>query len=58
MTEKEKFEAKQIARKGYCCPANKYNPELYKKTPAEVCPKCEHWKKDCIVYGKKKGRVL
>ncbi len=52
------IEVDQIERKGYFCPAHNFNPELFSKTPAEVCPKCEHWKKDCIVYGKKKGRVL
>lgn len=50
------FCQEQISRKGYVCPANIWNPDLYEKSVAEVCPDCEHYNNDCIVYGKKKGR--
>lgn len=53
---REEFEADQIKRKGYVCPANIFNPELFEKPAAEVCPSCEHYKNDCVLYGKKKGR--
>lgn len=55
---KEEFETDQIKRKGYVCPANDFNPEYHGEPAAEVCPSCEHYKKDCIVYGRKKGRYL
>lgn len=43
-----------ISRKGYVCPANNWNLELYEKSAAEICPaECEHYNNDCIVYGKK-----
>ena len=45
-----------IDRKGYVCPANKWNQELYEKSAAEVCPTCDHYEKDCIVYGRKKRK--
>lgn len=50
------FCREQISRKGYVCPANIWNPDLYEKSAAEICPDCEHYNNDCIVYGKKKGR--
>lgn len=43
-------------RKGYVCPANKWNPELYEKSAAEVCPTCDHYGEYCIVYGRKKPK--
>ena len=43
-----------ISRKGYVCPANNWNLEVYEKSAAEICPaECEHYNNDCIVYGKK-----
>ena len=45
-----------ISRKGYVCPANNWNPELYEKPAAEICPECEHYNNDCIVYGKKRKK--
>lgn len=50
------FSASQIKRKGYVCPANPFNPQFAGKSAAEVCPTCEHFKNDCIVYGRKAGR--
>jgi len=50
------FCQEQISRKGYVCPANIWNPDLYEKSAVEICPDCEHYNDDCIVYGKKKGR--
>ena len=52
--EKEEFYAEQIKRKGYVCPANPFNPELFELPPSEVCPNCEYFNNDCIVYGKRK----
>ena len=45
-----------ISRKGYVCPANNWNPELYEKSAAEICPECEHYNNDCIVFGKKRRK--
>lgn len=45
-----------ISRKGYVCPANNWNPEIYEKSAAEICPECDHYNKDCIVYGKKRRK--
>ena len=46
-----------ISRKGYVCPANNWNLELYEKSAAEICPaECEHYNNDCIVYGRKKRK--
>ena len=47
-----------ISRKGYVCPANNWNPEIYEKSAAEICPECEHYNNDCIVYGKKGEREM
>jgi len=52
--EKEEFYALQIKQKGYVCPANIFNPELLELPASEVCPNCEHFNNDCIVYGKKR----
>lgn len=38
---------------GYECPANDWNPDYHGESVVEFCPTCEHWKKDCIIYGKK-----
>lgn len=51
----DEFCAEQIQRKGYVCPGNLWNPELRDMSASELCPACEHYKNDCIVYGKKKG---
>lgn len=53
---KEEFYAEQIKKKGYVCPANPFNPELLQLPASEVCPKCEHYNNDCIVYGKRRKR--
>ena len=50
------FCQEQISRKGYVCPANIWNPDLYEKSAVEICPDCEHYNNDCIVYGKKKEK--
>ena len=52
----DEFCAEQIQRKGYVCPGNLWNPELRDMSASELCPACEHYKNDCIVYGKKKGK--
>ena len=52
------FCREQISRKGYVCPANIWNPDLYEKSAAEICPDCEHYNNDCIVYGKKKRKRI
>ena len=56
---KQEFEADQIRRKGYVCPANCFNPELFELPASEVCPNCGHFNNDCIVYGKRRkhGKV-
>ena len=45
-----------ISRKGYVCPANNWNPEIYEKSAAEICPECDHYNNDCIVCGKKRRK--
>ena len=50
----EQFVAESIATKGYVCPANKWNPELFDKPAAKVCPQCPHYETDCIIYGKRR----
>jgi rubrerythrin len=52
----DEYSRESIDRKGYVCPANKWNQELYEKSAAEVCPTCDHYEKDCIVYGRKKRK--
>lgn len=52
----DEFCAEQIQRKGYVCPGNLWNPKLRDMSASELCPDCEHYKNDCIVYGKKKGK--
>ena len=52
----DEFCAEQIQRKGYVCPGNLWNPKLRDMSASELCPACEHYKNDCIVYGKKKGK--
>ena len=54
--EKEEFYAEQIRKKGYVCPGNIFNPELFELPFSEVCPNCEHFNNDCIVYGKRRKR--
>ena len=49
----EEFVEDQMKRKGYVCPANDWNPDYHGESVVEFCPTCEHWKKDCIIYGKK-----
>jgi len=55
---KEEFEADQMRRKGYICPANEFNPDYHGEPAAVICPKCAHYKKDCIVYGNKNWRLI
>ena len=52
----DEYSRESIDRKGYVCPANKWNQELYEKSAAEVCPTCDHYEKDCIAYGRKKRK--
>ena len=42
---KEEFEADQMRRKGYICPANEFNPDYHGEPAAVICPRCAHYKK-------------